>query len=273
MTPAFRLIVFDIDGTLENSRHEISTYTRNVILRAHAAGLMVSLATGKTLPAVQPLAQQLGLSLPMVMANGSILQYPHGRILHASFFPKQTVESVLELASGLEVDISVFTPESVYIQHLTPSVQAMMEFGAPTPREIQDWAEMKGDMDRVVKFVIMNMGGPRALKPLVKALDDHLDGRVSHFPTQPYMHEVLPPGEDKGSGVRRLADALDILPDQIIACGDGDNDAVMLKLAGVGVAVANATRLCQASGDVIVASNDQDGPARFLDGFLRSRRQ
>jgi len=148
-----------------------------------------------------------------------------------------------------------------------------MEFGAPTPREIQDWAEMKGDMDRVVKFVIMNMGGPRALKPLVKALDDHLDGRVSHFPTQPYMHEVLPPGEDKGSGVRRLADALDILPDQIIACGDGDNDAVMLKLAGVGVAVANATRLCQASGDVIVASNDQDGPARFLDGFLRSRRQ
>jgi hydroxymethylpyrimidine pyrophosphatase-like HAD family hydrolase len=87
------------------------------------------------------------------------------------------------------------------------------------------------------------------------------------------MREVLPRGEDKGSGVKRLADVLNVQSAQIIAFEDSDNDTVMLKMADVGAVVANATRLIKASADVIVAFNDQDGLARFLDGFQRSRLQ
>jgi len=271
MTFDFRLVVFDIDGTLENSHHEVSPYTRSIIQRAQKAGLIVSLATGKTLPAVQSLAQQLQLTHPLVLGNGSLLQSPHGDLLHASVFPRQTVERVLQLAGNFEVDICVFTTQMMYVQNLTPGIHAMLAFGAPFPREIRDWSMMGADVDRVVKIVLINLGGAPALAPLVHALDSRLGDEVSHFPSQPFIHEVLPPGEDKGRGVKRLADALGIEMQYILAFGDGDNDAVVLKLAGLGVAVANASALCKSSADVIVDSNDRDGPARFLEGFLKTR--
>ena len=122
----------------------------------------------------------------------------------------------------------------------------------------------------MVKFVILNMGGAPALLSVANALKSHLDGQVSYFPTMPYMLEILPPGENKASGLRRLADYLKIKNSEIIAIGDGDNDAVMLNLAGLGVAVANGTPLCKASADLVIDSNDEDGPARFLDGLMKA---
>ena len=271
MLKKYRLIVFDIDGTLQNSRHEISPYTVEVIHRLQAQGILISICTGKTLPAVKSPAEKLNIQVPIIMGNGAILQYTNGQIVHASFFPEKIVRKIIELISTCDVDISVFTPEAIYVRKITESVQAMMGFGAPHPQEISSWELMQKDIQRVVKFVMLNMGGAPALLSVADALESHLDGQVSYFPTMPYMLEILPPGENKASGLQRLADHLGIKTSEIIAIGDGDNDAVMLNLAGLGVAVANGTPVCKASADLIIDSNDEDGPARFLDALLKAQ--
>ena len=46
------------------------------------------------------------------------------------------------------------------------------------------------------------------------------------------MVDVVAAGSDKGSGVRRLAEVLDILPENIVCIGDGWNDIPMLRAAG-----------------------------------------
>jgi Cof subfamily protein (haloacid dehalogenase superfamily) len=265
----YRLVIFDIDGTLQNSRHEISSYTVEVIRRLQAQGILISICTGKTLPAVKTLAQKLNIQIPIIMGNGPILQYTNGQIIHASFFNEKTVRMIIELISACDADISVFTPEMIYVRKITESVKAMMGFGAPHPQEISSWDLMQKDMQRVIKFVMLNMGGASALQLVVDTLISHLDGQISYFPTMPYMMEILPPGENKASGLRRLADHLEVKMSEIIAIGDGDNDAVMLDLAGLGVAVANGTPRCKASADIIIDSNDEDGPARFLDGLMK----
>jgi hydroxymethylpyrimidine pyrophosphatase-like HAD family hydrolase len=129
---------------------------------------------------------------------------------------------------------------------------------------------MQEDIQRVVKFVILNMDGAASLQPVANALTSHLDGQVSYFPTMPYMLEILPPGENKAAGLRRLAELLGIKTAEIIALGDGDNDDVMLDLAGLGIAVANATPACKSKADIIIESNDNDGPARFLEGLMKA---
>jgi Cof subfamily protein (haloacid dehalogenase superfamily) len=266
----YRLVVFDIDGTLQNSRHEISPYTEEVIQRLQARGILVSICTGKTLPAVKSPAEKLNIQIPIIMSNGSILQYANGQIVHASFFTEETARTIITLVSACDADISLFTPEAIYVRKITESVRAMMGFGAPHPQEITSWDSLHTELGRVIKFVMMNMGGAPALAPVADALKSHLDGQVSYFPTMPYMLEVLPQGENKASGLRRLAEHLKIQPSEIIAIGDGDNDAVMLDLAGLGVAVANGTPICKASADLLIDSNDEEGPARFLNGLMKA---
>jgi len=267
----YRLIIFDIDGTLQNSRHEISPYSVEVIQRLQAQDILISICTGKILPAVKVPAEKLKIQIPIIMGNGSILQYANGQMVHASFFDEEIVRMIISLISSCDVDISVFTPEAIYVRKITKSVKAMMGFGAPHPQEISSWEMMQKDVQRVIKFVMLNMGGTTALQPVADALKSHLDGRVSYFPTMSYMLEILPAGENKASGLRRLADHLKIKTSEIIAIGDGDNDVVMLDLAGLGVAVANGTPTCKASANLIIDSNDEDGPARFLDGLVKAK--
>jgi Cof subfamily protein (haloacid dehalogenase superfamily) len=266
----YRLIVFDIDGTLQNSRHEISAYTIEVIRRLQDRNIQIGICTGKTLPAVKPLAEKLNIQIPIIMGNGPILQYANGQIVHTSFFKEETVQRIIELISACDADITVFTPEAIYVRKITDRVKAMMSFGAPTPQEISAWDLMRKDIQRIIKFVILNMDGAASLQPVADALTSHLNGQVSYFPTMPYMLEILPPGENKASGLRRLAEYLKIATSDIIAIGDGDNDEVMLEMAGLGVAVANATQSCKAKADIIIESNDEDGPARFLEGLMKA---
>ena len=58
---------------------------------------------------------------------------------------------------------------------------------------------------------------------------------------------------------------------EIAAFGDGDNDADMLRIVGLGVAVAGASPDCLAAADFIAASNDEDGVAQGIYHILKEQ--
>ena len=73
---------------------------------------------------------------------------------------------------------------------------------------------------------------------------------------------------DKGRALLILADHLGIPKNHTIAFGDSSNDAAMLKAAGTGVAMANASDELKAICDAVTASNDQDGVAVYLEQYV-----
>ena len=68
----------------------------------------------------------------------------------------------------------------------------------------------------------------------------------------PFFVEFLPANISKGSGLRNLCAASDIDIDEVVAFGDGENDAEFLKCAGLGVAMKNAKAAAKESADVIL---------------------
>lgn len=79
----------------------------------------------------------------------------------------------------------------------------------------------------------------------------------------PTLFEILPKGIHKGTVLPVLAKQLGIWEDRVIAIGDYDNDAGMLKTAHLGVAVANATEKAKAAADVITVSNQEHALAQL----------
>ena len=82
----YRLLAIDIDGTLVNSRDELTPATRAAIARATAAGIHVVLATGRRYRRALGLVESLGLSVPLVTASGALVKDPttHETLYRAS---------------------------------------------------------------------------------------------------------------------------------------------------------------------------------------------
>ena len=78
------------------------------------------------------------------------------------------------------------------------------------------------------------------------------------------LFEVLPRGVDKGLSLTKLALHLGVDVKRTVAVGDYDNDAAMLRAAGLGVAVSNASPAALAAADVVTVSNEEHAIARII---------
>lgn len=93
---------------------------------------------------------------------------------------------------------------------------------------------------------------------------------LDHYPQISYLSggygnlEFTKAGVSKAKGLSFLCKHLNIPIDQTIACGDSENDLDILKVAGLGVAMANAPKDIRKKADDITKSNDEHGVAAML---------
>ena len=83
----FKLFVFDVDGTILQLHHELTPFTRSVLLDLKDMGFAVTLVTGKNMKSTRVVAKELKIELPLVLANGCILQSLDGTI-HQKYYLK-----------------------------------------------------------------------------------------------------------------------------------------------------------------------------------------
>ena len=104
-------------------------------------------------------------------------------------------------------------------------------------------------------------------KELEKELTELVGNYIDVFRSAPFFIELVPKGIDKAQSLVRLLTQLELTPKDMIAFGDGYNDLSMLKLAGIGVAMANAAPEVRAEADYVTLSNEEDGVAAAIEKF------
>src|ERR687885_1463042 len=103
-----RLLALDLDGTLLNSRGELSERNLEAINRARATGVRVALVTGRRFRDVRPLALELGLDVPVISHNGALTK--HARTLEtvaAVLLPLEAARATLRVARAHGADALV----------------------------------------------------------------------------------------------------------------------------------------------------------------------
>ena len=107
---------------------------------------------------------------------------------------------------------------------------------------------------------------PEHIVQIQRQIADFLPEALTVVQTAPFYLEVIPDSINKGQGLIDTCRALGIDPCDAVAFGDAQNDIPMLKAAGIGVAMGNATQAVKAAADQVTDSNNEDGIATWLAG-------
>lgn len=287
---SIRLIALDLDGTLLDSRGELSERNLRAIAAAREVGVRVALVTGRRFRDARPLALRLGLDVPVISHNGALTK--HARTLETvavRLLPLREAHEVLRVGRENGADALISDdPQGAGVlvyDHMSDDNQALAKYIAWSRRIHGD------EVDEAVRRVpsladyldhapvhITFSGGVERMKHLSAALNDGLGAGVKLLSTiYPKMDfalvDVLHPEVSKGVGVEAAVRELSLKREEVMAVGDNFNDLEMLQYAGTSVLMGNAeaslrTLLEEFSGCHTTATNDEDGVALAVEKFI-----
>jgi hypothetical protein len=271
-------LAIDIDGTLVNSRDQLTAPTRAALRKAVASGIRVVLATGRRYSRALPLVEPLSLDVPLVTASGALIKDPldHRTLFRASFAPG-VLEEALRMVDQAGYDPLLYADTyaegfDLYCRRTQVEQPELMEFFERNPDCHRLCPELVATPPPGV-FSCFAMGPREEMMALCGQLEERFpEDLYVHVLRSPryagYMCEIAPAGVTKWSGIEHLAHDWGIADAEICAVGDDVNDIPMIRAAGLGVAMGNAQDEVKAAADRIAPGHDEDGLAAVVEWLL-----
>ena len=264
----YKLLVLDLDGTLTNSKKEITRHTKETLIKAQEAGLKVVLASGRPTYGVAPLANELELQ----KYEGYILAYNGGEIIdwktRELMYEKQLDSDLLPYLyrCAKENDFAIVTYENEYVLTEKPDDEYVLKEALLNVMKIKKVDNfLEAVKHPITKCLIV--GKPSRLALLEKEMYEKLKDRMGVFRSEPYFLELVPKGIDKAQSLSVLLEEIGMTKNKMIAIGDGFNDLSMIQYAGLGIAMENAQDVVKQAADFITLSNEEDGVAYAVEKF------
>jgi HAD superfamily hydrolase (TIGR01484 family) len=282
-----RLLALDLDGTLLNSRGELSERNRAAVREARERGVRVALVTGRRFRDVRPLALELDLDdVPVISHTGALTK--HARTLEtvaAMLLPLEAAREVLRVGREQEMDAMVSDdPDGLGLllyDHINEDNHALARYIAWSRRihgpEAADYIRRVPSLEEYLDHPPVHVGyagNYGTMVALGQKLKDTLNGSIKVFATlYPKQNfgtiDVLHPEASKGAGVAVVAAEFGLRREEVMAVGDNFNDLEMLHYAGTPVVVGNAEAPLQDIEEFhITGTNDEDGVAAAIEKFI-----
>lgn len=266
---SIKVIATDLDGTLTNSKKELTPHTQNTLKKAMDLGVKVVLASGRPYYGVKNLAQQLQLEQRggyILCFNGAkLVNCQTKKVLFEQTIPQQEIEVLDYLARHYHSTILTYTDDTILTTD--PDDEYVQKEWKITGMKLQKVETFS----QVVTFPVnkcMMVGEGSHMAQVEQQVQLAVGGRLSVYRSEPFFLEIMPAGINKARSLEFLLNSLGCDKDELMAFGDGYNDLSMIGFAGLGVAVANAQKVILDAADYVSASNDEDGVAQAVEKFV-----
>ena len=280
MSASYDAILLDLDGTLFTDEGEIRPTTLASLRAAHASGVRIMLATGRSEVGARPIVEELGFDTPAIVFNGAGVYCPvERRLLEERVLSDRTVEGALAYAVTRDLLPVVIRAGAKYSlrprdAHEERAIAYFHGLSVLEPHELP--------LERAIRVTIFS-----GVHPSSDALATELEAAVerpiyvTHFPLQALadhrespllVADVQPPCRGKAEGLRLLQELYGIPPERVVAIGDATNDVPMFAGAGLGVAMENSMEEALAAADRVIGSNNSDAIAQLVEELFRTPR-
>lgn len=272
---SIKVIIMDVDGTLTNSKKLIPEETKSALIKAQENGAILILASGRPTSGLIDFAKELNMEHHhglLVSFNGSkVVNCETNKVLFNKTTSVEEGQAVLEHMKKFNVKPMIIKDNYMYVNDVFDN---KIEINGE-PFNIIQYESRGGkfrlcEKDDLASFAdyplnkILIAGDPEYLKENYKAIMEPFKDKLSCMFTAPFYFEFTANGIDKAKALDTVLIPMGYNREEMIAFGDGQNDASMLKYAGIGVAMDNAVEELKNIADEITLSNEDNGIAVSL---------
>lgn len=266
--PPIKLIATDIDGTLVSSQGIITERSLRAIRAAREKGIAVAIATGRFPENAFLLLEDYGLRLPIIGVNGARVVDESLRDISSHPMDPEAVRGTVDALMNAGSDFFIFGDHAICTATAQRKHHSELSQGDRIRQLGFHYYHGKEEVNELVQrhavykfFVCDNV--PLSVVREGLAAVPGIDLTQSWFNNI----EIMPKGVDKGRGVLDMARSLGLSMDQVMTLGDQGNDIPMLKTAGFGVAMGNASEETKRAARFVTASYAEEGFAKALETY------
>lgn len=269
-----RLIAFDLDDTLLNSKKEITPATLEALELAARNGIELVPATGRFWSAVPECVRVLKFIHYAITLNGAeIFNVKNSKVLARFEIPLERAVTIARVLDDLPVIYDCIMGGRSFIKkefHEKVSEFSIGEWQLKMLRDLRTPVEdlyslLRNKNIDVQKMQIFTLDASLR-EALMKALPVVFPKNIITTSVSNNI-EINDINANKGNALKFLAKHAGLNESETMAFGDGLNDIYMLKAAGVGVAMGNACDELKEIADYVTASCNDDGIAEGIRKF------
>ena len=265
----YKLLAFDMDGTVLNSQKKISPRTRAALDALAARGVFVVVSSGRNLAELADYREDLkAMRYGILISGGMIYDFLNDAPIKVHAVDEPTIFKLIDF--GLE------TRAMIHLHTIHRSVAREADIQNMAAFDMAIYQDMFNRLcercDDCREYVRAHPG------EVIKVNLYHRDkisrdknfSRISKMNlsisfAEAFNLEMSPANVTKGSGLAELCEFLKLDLRETVAIGDADNDKEILQTAGLGVAMGNASDAIKNLADLVTLDNDHDGVASAIE--------
>lgn len=292
----YKLLALDMDGTLLNENKEITNENIVAIKKAKQLGVKIVIASGRTIQGIEKYLEELDLlsedNYCVVCSGAIVMNNTKEIIIQSDPLSYEEFTYVFELVKQLHITLNMYSDESILI-HSSNYYSRFDSIANNIPLQKMDFNSL--DKNTLIsKIMLINEDlsiaeEMKALFPGIIVKDISIESKegynkelfkdISKLPSEflekfnvskvtPFNVEVMKKSANKRSGIEKIAQELNIKPQEIICIGDSGNDRHMIEYAGLGVAMGNAFPEIKEIADYVTFTNEENGVAHVIEKFI-----
>jgi len=258
-----KYIASDMDGTLLDSQKRLPEELESVVRALKQRGVRFIVASGRQAATLRRDLGELAQDMILFAENGTVVMEGNER-LFVSPMEKADVRRVIEKARGMEGVHVVLCRSNVAMieEHAPEEFQRNVEMYYESSQVVPDLLAVCDQFDDVCKVALYDEGDAEHHEyPVLKEqFEESLSVLLSGYS----WVDLMRPGVNKGSAMRRFQELKGVLPEECMAFGDYLNDKEMLQAVAESYAMENALDEVKAVCKYVAPSNDENGVMRVI---------
>lgn len=279
MTNQIKLVALDMDGTLLNHQGQVSEQDQAAIKAITSMGVEVVISTGRPYVGLPvELFTSLGIRYAITANAAGIYELPTKKCIYSEPMESALICPIITELLKKEIHMDAFVEGDAYSQESVQKYIPLLTFPESVKNYIASTRTLTSDLVAMIQEKNLNVQkmtlnfypledgtfkDREAVKDILRSFPevDFLSGGYHNL-------EFTRHGVAKGKGLRILAEKIGCSIEDTMACGDTQNDIDILKTAGIGVVMGNATDEVKEIADFITLTNEESGVAHAIEKFV-----